>query len=96
MNMGMAMPAWYDITGLDKRSNERCDGIDASRARLAKLIDEESMICTNPQASSSIEEESSRGPRVLVALAAGVATPRRVSVGGGYCAAMSAMDFAPS
>ena len=63
MNMGMAMPAWYDITGLDKRSNERCDGIDASRARLAKLIDEESMICTNPQASSSIVLSSSRRNR---------------------------------
>jgi lysophospholipase-2 len=41
MNMGMVMPAWYDITGLDKRSNEQCDGIDASRARLVKLMEDE-------------------------------------------------------
>ena len=49
MNMGMAMPAWYDITGLDKRSNERCDGIDASRARLVKLIDDEMLVTGLPR-----------------------------------------------
>ena len=49
MNMGMAMPAWYDIAGLDKRSNERCDGIDDSRARLAKLIDDEMLLTGLPR-----------------------------------------------
>lgn len=49
MNMGMAMPAWYDITGLDKRSNERCDGIGASRARLVKLMDDEMAITGLPR-----------------------------------------------
>ncbi|KAL7549483.1 hypothetical protein ACHAWF_012750 [Thalassiosira exigua] len=38
LNMGMPMPAWYDIKGLDRRSNEECDGIEASRERLTKLI----------------------------------------------------------
>lgn len=41
MNMGMAMPSWYDIVGLDKRSNEFCKGIDESRARLTSLIQAE-------------------------------------------------------
>lgn len=40
MNMGMSMPSWYDIVGLDERSNENCDGIlksrDTVRAILAK------------------------------------------------------------
>eukprot|EP00579_Thalassiosira_antarctica_P006336 CAMPEP_0201881206 /NCGR_PEP_ID=MMETSP0902-20130614/11576_1 /ASSEMBLY_ACC=CAM_ASM_000551 /TAXON_ID=420261 /ORGANISM="Thalassiosira antarctica, Strain CCMP982" /LENGTH=285 /DNA_ID=CAMNT_0048409353 /DNA_START=6 /DNA_END=863 /DNA_ORIENTATION=- len=38
MNMGMAMPSWYDIVGLDKRSNEFCEGIDASQERLMELV----------------------------------------------------------
>lgn len=41
MNMGMAMPSWYDIVGLDKRSNEFCKGIDQSQARLTNLISSE-------------------------------------------------------
>lgn len=41
MNMGMSMPSWYDIKGLDKRSNEYCDGIDASRQRIMDIIDGE-------------------------------------------------------
>ncbi len=41
MNMGMAMPSWYDIVGLDKRSNEFCKGIDESQARLTNLISSE-------------------------------------------------------
>ncbi|KAL7434922.1 hypothetical protein ACHAXH_006036 [Discostella pseudostelligera] len=41
MNMGMAMPSWYDIVGLDKRSNEFCKGIDDSQAKLTHLITSE-------------------------------------------------------
>ncbi|KAL3777324.1 hypothetical protein ACHAW5_005960 [Stephanodiscus triporus] len=41
MNMGMAMPSWYDIVGLDRRSNEMCDGIEESRSRLAAMVDDE-------------------------------------------------------
>jgi lysophospholipase-2 len=41
MNMGMAMPSWYDIVGLDKRSNEFCKGIDESQARLTNIISSE-------------------------------------------------------
>jgi lysophospholipase-2 len=38
MNMGMAMPSWYDIVGLDKRSNEFCNGIEESRQRIEELL----------------------------------------------------------
>lgn len=38
MNMGMAMPSWYDIVGLDKRSNEFCKGIDESQSRLMGIV----------------------------------------------------------
>lgn len=41
MNMGMAMPSWYDIIGLDKRSNEFCKGIDESQSRLAGIVKSE-------------------------------------------------------
>ena len=41
MNMGMAMPSWYDIVGLDERSNESCEGIEESRARIADILKKE-------------------------------------------------------
>jgi len=39
--MGMSMPSWYDIVGLDKRSNEFCNGIDISQQRLLSIINSE-------------------------------------------------------
>lgn len=41
MNMGMAMPSWYDITGLDERSNEECRGITESRNTISSILKEE-------------------------------------------------------
>ena len=41
MNMGMSMPSWYDITGLDERSNENCKGIEESQARIAGILQKE-------------------------------------------------------
>ena len=41
MNMGMAMPSWYDIVGLDERSNENCAGIEESQARIAQILQKE-------------------------------------------------------
>jgi lysophospholipase-2 len=41
MNMGMSMPSWYDITGLDERSNENCAGIEISQARIAAILQQE-------------------------------------------------------
>mmetsp|Transcript_7026 Transcript_7026/g.10656 ORF Transcript_7026/g.10656 Transcript_7026/m.10656 type:complete len:315 (-) Transcript_7026:578-1522(-) len=41
MNMGMAMPSWYDITGLDERSNENCAGIENSRDTIVGILEGE-------------------------------------------------------
>jgi lysophospholipase-2 len=41
MNMGMPMPSWYDIVGLDERANENCKGIEESRARLETILQTE-------------------------------------------------------
>lgn len=41
MNMGMPMPSWYDIVGLDVRSNEKCKGLPESRARIEGILKEE-------------------------------------------------------
>lgn len=39
--MGFAMPSWYDIVGLDSRSNELCEGLDESVQKIMDLIEEE-------------------------------------------------------
>lgn len=41
MNMGMPMPAWYDITGLDERSNENSPGLEDSIAVIRKILENE-------------------------------------------------------
>jgi len=38
MNMGLPMPSWYDIVGLDERSNEKCAGIEESRKTLVSIL----------------------------------------------------------
>lgn len=41
MNMGMPMPSWYDITGLDERSNENCKGIETSVGTVKSILSQE-------------------------------------------------------
>jgi lysophospholipase-2 len=41
MNMGMRMPSWYDIVGLDERANENCKGITESRATIEQILQQE-------------------------------------------------------
>ena len=41
MNMGMPMPSWYDITGLDERSNENCAGIAQSQSTIRDILSTE-------------------------------------------------------
>lgn len=41
MNMGMPMPSWYDIVGLDERSNENCKGIEESKAKILSILEKE-------------------------------------------------------
>ena len=35
------MPSWYDITGLDERSNENCKGIDVSQNTIKDILKKE-------------------------------------------------------
>ena len=37
----MRMNSWYDIVGLDERSNEACQGIDDSRDKLVSILKHE-------------------------------------------------------
>lgn len=39
--MGMSMPSWYDIIGLDSRSSEICNGLDESMVRILDLVENE-------------------------------------------------------
>ena len=41
MNMGMPMPSWYDITGLDERANENCNGIEESQNKIKDILRKE-------------------------------------------------------
>jgi len=41
LNGGMRMNSWYDIVGLDERSNESCRGIEQSRDLLAGILRQE-------------------------------------------------------
>jgi lysophospholipase-2 len=45
MNMGMPMPSWYDITGLDERANENCKGLEQS-VKIIKDICEREHVST--------------------------------------------------
>ena len=41
INNNMPCPAWYDITGLESRANETCEGLDESYDRIIKMCQEE-------------------------------------------------------
>jgi lysophospholipase-2 len=41
MNMGMSMPSWYDIVGLDERSNEHCKGLEDSVKTISDILESE-------------------------------------------------------
>jgi len=38
LNMGMSMPSWYDITSLDDRANQECEGIEDARKLVEAMI----------------------------------------------------------
>ena len=65
MNMGMTMPSWYDIVGLDERSNENCAGIEESQARIEQILQKEHETTGLPY-SRYVEFERFRGSKVKV------------------------------
>lgn len=48
LNMGMHMPGWYDIRGLDKDANEDEEGIRSTCADIARLVQREVDDCKIP------------------------------------------------
>ena len=44
LNMGMSMPSWYDIVGLDDRHSESCAGLPESRKRIESILQDEAAI----------------------------------------------------
>ncbi|KAL3810959.1 hypothetical protein ACHAXA_005375 [Cyclostephanos tholiformis] len=65
LNMGMVMPSWYDIVGLDLRSNEVCNGLDDSVDRIMNLVDVE--INDDTMATSSIKSSPLDYSRIVLA-----------------------------
>ncbi|KAL7468102.1 hypothetical protein ACHAXS_008331 [Conticribra weissflogii] len=55
LNMGFAMPSWYDIVGLDSRSNEICNGLDESMDTIISLVENE----VHPKKNDAIESRKS-------------------------------------
>ena len=55
--MGMSMPSWYDIIGLDSRSNESCEGIEDSIAKIMKLVDDEVGVTSDNDNDNDDEKE---------------------------------------
>ena len=41
INNSMPCPAWYDITGLESRANETCEGLDETHDRIMKICQDE-------------------------------------------------------
>jgi predicted esterase len=80
MNGGVEMRSWYDIVGLDKRSNEVCEGIEESRARLASLVEHETSALGLPRRRVVLAGFSQGG---ALSLYTGMMLPPGGSMGGG-------------
>jgi lysophospholipase-2 len=46
--MGMPMPSWYDITGLDERANENCKGLEESVQTIQEILEREHTFTSLP------------------------------------------------
>jgi lysophospholipase-2 len=57
--MGMVMPSWYDIVGLDLRSNEVCNGLDDSVDRIMDLVEVEINVGNDDTTATSSSNKSS-------------------------------------
>jgi lysophospholipase-2 len=82
MNMGMPMPSWYDIVGLDERSNENCAGIDESAARINKYLSDEHSATSLPYSRMVLSGFSQGG---ALSLYAGLQRPDDEKIGGVLC-----------
>lgn len=95
MNMGMKMPSWYDITGLDERSNENCSGIDESRERISNILKTEHEITGLPYERMALAGFSQGG---ALSLFTGFQLPEKIAgvvVLSGYLPAAKKFNVAP-
>lgn len=93
LNGGAEMPSWYDIEGLVERFDERCAGLEESRARINGFIEGE--IEAGVPASRIVVAGFSQGG--ALSLVAGLRFPRTLAgvlVMSGYLAGASTFDIA--
>ena len=94
LNMGMAMPSWYDITSLDDRANQPCTGVEDSRAVVDALIADE--VASGIPPGRIVVGGFSQGG--AMALYAGLQYPGQLAgicVMSGYLAKAEAFKLAP-
>jgi len=95
LNMGMAMPSWYDIVGLDERSNEKCHGILQSRDRIQSLLHSEHVDHRIPYSRMALAGFSQGG---ALCLYTGLSLSLKVAgilVMSGYFAGASSFQLTP-
>ena len=95
MNMGMSMPSWYDITGLDERANENCAGLDVSVERLRQILQTEHDTTGLPYARMVLAGFSQGG---ALALFTGLGLPQKLAgivVLSGYLPAARQFQITP-
>jgi lysophospholipase-2 len=97
MNMGMPMPSWYDLTGLDERSNERCKGIAESRQTVVDILDAEHQSTKLPYDRMMLMGFSQGG---AMSLFTGMQLPKEKKLGGivvmsGYLPARAQFALTP-
>ena len=98
LHMGMPMPSWYDIKGLDERTNEECQGIDASRDRVVRILEEEHLATGLPYDRMVLSGFSQGG---AMSLFAGLQMPPEKKLAGvlvmsGYLAGSKQFNLSPS
>jgi lysophospholipase-2 len=95
MNMGMSMNSWYDITGLDERSNENCKGISDSQQTLRDILEKEHTEYKLPYERMVLMGFSQGG---ALSLFTGMQLPKEQKLGGivvmsGYLAAKAQFNI---
>jgi len=95
MNMGMSMPSWYDITGLDERANENCKGLEDSVDRIRNILKSEHESTGLPYQRMVLAGFSQGG---ALSLFTGLGLPQKlagIAVLSGYLPAASKFQVTP-
>jgi lysophospholipase-2 len=95
MNMGMPMPSWYDITGLDERANENCKGLDQSKHTISQILENEHASTQLPYSRMVLAGFSQGG---ALSLFTGMQLPQKLAgiiLLSGYLPAASQFQISP-